>query len=115
MHGADRKCLRAVAIIATIVATADATLRLPVPRGAREAGRGRYIYLRACRTFCARPKLEASIQMGRGESREQQRDVNKGIRGRWEKRLECGGCVRVIYANEAKDALPHLSGHCACL
>lgn len=115
MHGAGRKCLRAVAIIATIVATADATLRLPVPRGAREAGRGRYIYLRACRTFCARPKLEASIQMGRGESREQQRDVNKGIRGRGEKRLECGGCVRVIYANEAKDALPHLSGHCACL
>lgn len=84
-------------------------------RGKRGREREIYIYLRACKTFCARPKLEASIQMGRGESREQQRDVNKGIRGRGEKRLECGGCMRVIYANEAKDALPHLSGHCACL
>lgn len=87
MHGAGRKCLRAVAIIATIVATADATLRLPVPRGAREAGRGRYIYLRACRTFCARPKLEASIQMGRGESREQQRDGERADKRKGEKRL----------------------------
>lgn len=82
----------------------------------REGGSWGYIYLMACRTFCERPKLEAmvvSMQMGRGESREQQRD--SGRRGKRERKGGSGGCVRVIYANEAKDALPHLSGHCACL
>lgn len=116
MHGAGRKCLRAVAIIATIVATADATLRLPVAGRTKEGGSWGYIYLRACRTFCAPPKLEAmvvSMQMGRGESREQQRD--SGRRDKREGKGGSGGCVRVIYANDAKDALPHLSGHCACL